>query len=133
MLHYALDTRMLLVYAFAFIISFGLFSLLSQLYPNVRGQRLLRKGIRVDAIYWFLIPLIYVQISQWALVGISFIFFLNVLEARFPKRASETDPVRTEIEALVEAACQEVEAVRRDIRLRPTRRWRTPPPLHRNN
>lgn len=82
MFHYALDARMLLVYAFAFVVSFGLFSLLSQLYPNVRGQKLLRTGIRVDAIYWFLIPVIYVQISQWALVAISFVFFVNVLEAR---------------------------------------------------
>ncbi|MEK7466530.1 MAG: hypothetical protein AAB074_03870 [Planctomycetota bacterium] len=35
---------------------------------------------------------------------------LNLLAARFPGRASEIDPVRTEIEALVEAACQEAES-----------------------
>jgi dienelactone hydrolase len=35
---------------------------------------------------------------------------LNLLAARFPKRAAEIDPVRSEIEALVDAACQEAEA-----------------------
>ncbi|KAF0245112.1 MAG: hypothetical protein FD180_1889 [Planctomycetota bacterium] len=34
---------------------------------------------------------------------------LNTLEARFPKRSSEIDPVRSEIEALVDAACEEAE------------------------
>lgn len=34
---------------------------------------------------------------------------LTVLEGKFPKRAAEMDPVRSEIEVLVDAACEEVE------------------------
>lgn len=76
-------TKVLLVeYAFWLILCFGLFSLLSLLFPNIKGQRLLRPRMYVDIAYWFFTPLFYMQIGKWILVGLAFIFMQNIIDSK---------------------------------------------------
>ena len=73
---------MLMRYGFTFLVCLGFFSLLAQIYPNIKHQRVLRKGFITDIFYWFLTPLIYVQIAQWVLLALSYFFFLGVIETK---------------------------------------------------
>lgn len=77
------NTKVLLIeYTFWLFVCFGLFSLLSILYPNIKNQRLLRRSMYVDIAYWFFTPLFYLQIGKWILVGLAFIFVGNIVESK---------------------------------------------------
>lgn len=76
------EISILLQYIFWLGLCFGLFSLLSQVFPNIKGQPLLRKGMHIDLIYWFLTPLLYIHIIGWIVVGMSIMFFADVIAAR---------------------------------------------------
>lgn len=76
------EGAILLQYFFWLALCFGLFSLLALIFPNIKDQPLLRKGMRVDLIYWFLTPLLYIHIIGWIIVGISFVFFTDVIASR---------------------------------------------------
>lgn len=78
----SLNVSMFLQYFFLLCICFCLFSLLAQVFPNIRKQPLFRKGISVDLVYWFLPPLLYSHVVGWILVGISLLFFVDVIESR---------------------------------------------------
>ena len=73
---------LVLEYSVILMFFFGLFSLLAEVFPNVKGQPILRKGMGTDLIYWFLTPLLYAQIAQWILFGITFVFFLDAIKYR---------------------------------------------------
>jgi sterol desaturase/sphingolipid hydroxylase (fatty acid hydroxylase superfamily) len=72
----------LLQYSFWLIVCFGLFSLLALLFPNIKGQRIVRPNIGVDIAYWFFTPLFYIQIGQWMLVGLAFLYFQNLIDSK---------------------------------------------------
>lgn len=73
---------MLLQYLFWLCVCFGLFSLLAQLFPNIKGQSLLRKGVSTDLVYWFLPPLFYASITGWLIVLLSMLFFVDAIHSR---------------------------------------------------
>jgi sterol desaturase/sphingolipid hydroxylase (fatty acid hydroxylase superfamily) len=69
------NISILLEYLLWFVFCFGVFSLLAKLMPNIKEQRFLRKGMGADLMYWFLMPLFYVRLSEWILVGFLAIFY----------------------------------------------------------
>jgi len=71
-----------LQYFFWLCICFAIFSLLAQLSPNIKGQPIFRKNMWADIFYWFLIPVVYVHITGWILVGLSIVFFADAINSR---------------------------------------------------
>ena len=82
MLPFSYTWNMTTEYAFWLLVCFGLFSFLAEVYPNIKRQKLLRKDIGTDLTYWFLAPVVYLQIMQWFTVGFSYLFFFNIITAR---------------------------------------------------
>ena len=73
--------HIILQYAIWFFICFGLFSLLARVCPNIRGQRIFRRGMAADLWYWFAAPLFYIYAGLWIITALSVVFFYNMLEA----------------------------------------------------
>ena len=82
MLTFSFISGMLMEFGFWFLICFGLFSLLAELYPSKRGQGLIRTNVGTDLVYWFVAPLFYMQVMQWIAVAFSYVFFWNIIEAQ---------------------------------------------------
>ena len=74
--------KMFLEYGFWLFVCFGLFSSLAEIFPSNKGQKLIRANVGTDLVYWFLAPVVYMQVVQWIAVAISYVFFWNIIEAR---------------------------------------------------
>lgn len=74
--------KLVVEYSFWLFVCFGLFSLLALRYPNIAGQKLIRRSTYVDIAYWYFTPLFYVQIGKWIAVGIAFLFIQNIIDSK---------------------------------------------------